>query len=90
MRKDMTKEETLNVINQIINDSTAAMKKEAAQLLDAQSWDFDAFGDRNTFARAAMECIFEKEKRQYAAINNTRAYKSLKANLDYELAFIHV
>lgn len=86
----MTKEETLNVINEIIEQSAAAMKKEAAQLLNAQAWDFDAFGDRNTFARTAMEVIFEKEKRQYAAVNNTRAYKTLKANLDYELSFIHV
>ena len=66
------------------------MKQEAAKLLDAQEWDFDAFGDTNTFARTAMEAIFEKEKRQYAAINNTRAYKTLKANLDYGLSFIHV
>ena len=86
----MTKEETLQVINEIIDESTKAMKKEAEQLLNAQSWDFDTFGDRNTFARTAMEVIFEKEKRQYQAINNTRAYKTLKANLDYELSFIHV
>ena len=86
----MTKEETLQVINEIIDESTKAMKKEAEQLLKAQSWDFDTFGDRNTFARTVMEVIFEKEKRQYQAINNTKAYKSLKANLDYELSFIHV
>lgn len=86
----MTKQETLDIINSIIDESTAAMKKEAEKLLDAQAWDFDTFGDRNTFARAAMEAIFDKEKSQYAAINNTRAYKDLKKNLEYELAFIHV
>lgn len=86
----MTKEETLQAINEIIDESTKVMKKEAERLLEAQSWDFDTFGDRNTFARTAMECIFEKEKKQYAAINNTKKYKQLKANLDYELSFIHV
>ena len=86
----MTKEETLEIINSIIDDSTKAMKAEAEKLLNAQSWDFDTFNDRNTFARAVMECIFDKEKAQYAAINNTKAYKQLKANLAYELAFIHV
>lgn len=85
----MTKEETLQVINEIITESTNAMRKEAEKLLNAQSWDFDTFGDRNTFARTAMEAIFEKEKEQYQAINNTKAYKELKANLKYELGFIH-
>ena len=89
-QKNMTKEETLQVINEIIDESAKYMKKEAEQLLNAQSWDFDAFGDRSTFARTAMEVIFDKEKKQYQAINNTKAYKSLKANLDYELSFIHV
>ena len=86
----MTKQETLETINAIIDESAKAMKKEAEQLLNAQEWDFDTFDDRNTFARTAMECIFEKEKKQYAAINNTRKYKTLKAALDYELSFIHV
>lgn len=85
----MTKEETLQVINEIIDESTKAMKAEAKQLLDAQEWDFNTFNDRNTFARTAMEAIFDKEKKQYQAINNTKAYKQLKANLEYELAFIH-
>ena len=86
----MTKEETLQVINEIIDESTKAMKKEAERLLEAQSWDFDTFGDKNTFARTAIECIFEKEKEQYAVINHTKKYRQLKANLDYELSFIHV
>lgn len=85
----MTKEETLQVINEIIDESTKAMKREAEQLLNAQSWDFNLFGDRNTFARTAMECIFDKEKSQYQAINNTKEYKQLKSNLAYELGFIH-
>ena len=87
---NMTKEETLQVINEIIDESTKSMKKEAAELLNTREWDFNTFGDRNTFARTAMEAIFDKEKKQYQAINNTKAYKSLKANLDYELSFIHV
>ena len=86
---NMTKEETLQVINEIIDESTKAMKKEAERLLEAQSWDFNTFGDRNTFARVVMECVFQKEKEQYAAINNTKGYKQLKTNLAYELAFIH-
>ena len=86
----MTKEETLQVINEIITESTTAMRKEAEQVLNAQSWDFDTFGDRNTFARTVMEAVFDKEKKQYQAINNTKAYKTLKANIEYELAFIHV
>ena len=61
----MTKEETLQVINEIIDESTKAMKAEAKQLLDAQEWDFNTFNDRNTFARTAMEAIFDKEKKQY-------------------------
>lgn len=85
----MTKEETLAVVNEIIDESTKAMKAEAEKLLNAQEWDFNTFGDRNTFARTVMETIFDKEKKQYAAINNTRAYKALKANLAYELSFIH-
>ena len=86
----MDKQQTLEVIYEIIDESTKAMKAEAEQLLNAQDWDFDMFKDRNTFARTAMETIFDKEKRQYQAINNTRAYKNLKANLAYELNFIHV
>lgn len=85
----MDKKETLAVINEIIDESTASMRKEAEKLLNAQEWDFNQFGDRNTFARTVMEAIFDKEKKQYQAINNTKAYKTLKANLAYELAFIH-
>lgn len=89
----MTKEETLAVINEIIDESTTCMKKEAEKLLDAQSWDFDTFGDRNTFARVVMEAIFEKEKKQYKVnamkADVSRKYRSLKLQLEYELAFIH-
>lgn len=85
----MDKEQTLQVISEIIAESTASMIKEAKQLLDTRDWNFDTFGDRNTFARVVMECIFDKEKAQYAAINNTKAYKQLKMDLSYELAFIH-
>lgn len=83
------KHHTLSVINAIIKESSCAMEREAAKLLNARDWDFEMFGDRNTFARTVMEVIFEKEKRQYAAINNTKAYKDLKKALDYELSFIH-
>ena len=90
----MTKEETLQVINEVIDESTKAMKKEAERLLEVQSWDFDTFGDRNTFARVVMEAIFEKEIKQYRA-NTTKAdvsrkYRKLKPSLEYELSFIHV
>ena len=83
------KRNTLSVINEIIEDSTRAMREEATKLLNTRDWDFEMFGDRNTFARTVMEVIFEKEKSQYAAINNTKAYKDLKKALDYELSFIH-
>lgn len=84
----MTKESTLAVVNEIINESTEAMRREAEQLLNAREWNFNQFEDRNTFARTVMECIFDKEKQQYQAINNTKAYKELKNELAYELAFI--
>ena len=84
----MTKEETLQVINEIIDESTASMKSRAVKLLESREWDFDTFGDRNTFARTVMEVMFDSEKSQYQAINNTKVYKELKKELGYELAFI--
>ena len=86
----MDKKETINVINEIIEDSCKSMKVEAEKLLSAREWDFNQFGDRNTFARLVMECIFDKEKDQYKAIiSNDRKAKQVKKNLAYELCFIH-
>lgn len=86
----MNKEQTLEVINEIIDESSASMKKEVKRLLDSQEWDYDAFGNRNTFARVVMECIFEKEKGQYAVLyeRKSKEYKRLKNALEYALAFI--
>lgn len=86
----MTKEETLEVINEIIDESSACMKKEAKRLLDSQEWDFDAFGNRNTFAKVVMEAIFDKEKKQYAVFyeKKSKEYRRLKNAIEYELAFI--
>ena len=86
----MDRKETLEIIDGIIDESTKAMKAEAAKLLETRDWDFNMFGDRNTFARTVMEVIFDREKSQYQAINNTRSYKQLKNDLAYELAFIKV
>lgn len=85
----MTKEETLEIVNKIIDESADAMKKEAVQLLNSRDWDFDQFGDRNTFVRAVLEALFMKEKDQYAAIDPKKAYKKLRCELAYELSFIH-
>ena len=85
----MTKEETLQVINEIIDESAAKMKENSTKLLDKRDWDFDKFGDRNTFARAVMECMFENEHFQYQPSDPTRTYKELKKQLKYEMLFIH-
>ena len=84
----MTKEETLQVINEIIDESTKHMKENSAKLLDKREWDFDKFGDRNTFARAVMEVMFENEHFQYQVSEPLRSYKDLKKDLKYEMLFI--
>lgn len=84
----MTKEETLQVINEIIDESAKHMKENSAKLLDRREWDFDKFGDRNTFARAVMEVMFENEHFQYQLPNPSRSYKDLKRDLKYEMLFI--
>ena len=84
----MTKEETLQVINEIIEESAKKMKENSAKLLDKREWDFDKFGDRNTFARAVMEVMFENEHFQYQLSEPTRTYKELKRDMKYEMLFL--
>lgn len=84
----MTKEETLQVINEIIDESAKHMKENSTKLLDKREWDFDKFGDRNTFARAVMEVMFENEHFQYQVSEPSRTYKDLKKDLKYEMLFI--
>lgn len=84
----MTKEETLQVINEIVDESAKHIKENAAKLLDKREWDFDKFGDRNTFARAVMEVMFENEHIQYQVSEPSRTYKDLKKDLKYEMLFI--
>ena len=84
----MTKEETLQVINEIVDESAKHIKENATKLLDKRDWDFDKFGDRNTFARAVMEVMFENEHTQYQLPNPSRTYKELKKDLKYEMLFI--
>jgi len=86
----MEKEEVLEIIFSIINESGQYMKKEAIKLLSCRKWDFNMFEDRNTFARLVMEVIFDKEKNQYQVINNTKKVKELKKELQYESMFIHI
>lgn len=86
----MEKKDVLDVIFSIINESGEYMKKGAIKLLSCREWDFNMFEDRNTFARLVMEVLFDKEKNQYLAINNTRKAKDLKRELQYESMFIHI
>lgn len=86
----MTKEETLQVINQSIDESAAAMKKIAEKLLNAQNWDFNHFGDRNTFARLVMGQLLEKEKSQYNIYSGRKPkdIKNFENVIQGELMFI--
>lgn len=68
----MTKEETLNVINEIIEESAKSMKEKAEKMLDSKNFDFDVFGDRNTFARIAFEVLVDYEISQYMFKGNRR------------------
>lgn len=85
----MDKKETLEIVNEIIDVSSNAMKRKAEELLNTREWDFDAFGDRNTFARAVIEVLLEDEKYQHMARNNTKRFKDIRNALAYELSFIH-
>lgn len=85
----MEREETLQVINEIIDESAKKMKENSAKLLDRREWDFNQFGDRNTFARAVMEVMFEHEHFQYQPSEPTRSYKELKRDMKYEMLFLN-
>mgnify|MGYP007069954456 CR=1 FL=1 len=88
----MTKEETLKVINEIIDDSAKSMKENAVKMLD-KNFDFDLFGDRNSFARIAWEILVNNEIPQYKYNGNRREKKfielcnRLKYNLMYHIHF---
>jgi len=87
----MNRKETLEVVNQILDESYKAMKEGAERLVNAREWDFNQFGDRNTFARAVATVLLQEEIRQYEPINiepksaTKRKYNQLARNLNYEL-----
>lgn len=82
------KEETLQVLTEIINESHKIMLSKAQKLADCKEWEFDAFADRNTFARLMFEVLCDEEKSQYQAINNTQTAKEIRKELKYEIGFI--
>lgn len=80
----MTKEETLNVVNEIIDDSAKHMKEKAKKMLDNPNVvDVNIFGDRNTFARIMFEILTQFELPQYAYNGNTKdkTFKQVYHNL---------
>ena len=84
----MDKQETLAVINQIIDESTKFMKQDAQKLLEAKDWDYDTFGDRNTFARLVIECLFDREKEQYITTYKSDKVRRIKQEIQGSLPFI--
>lgn len=79
----MDRKETLKVINEMIDESTACMKKGAEKILSGD-WDFDQFGDRNTFARCIFAALLTNEKAQYAP-KETSATRDLISTAKYLL-----
>ena len=84
----MNKTETLEVFNQMVDESSKTVKERAAKLLDVRDWDFDQFGDRNTFARVMFEALVGNEIRQYQVLRRTKQTTQLAVNLLYENAGI--
>lgn len=90
----MTKGETLEVVNQMLDESYKSAKEKALKLLSSREWDFDQFGDRNTFARCVFDSIIENEQTQYKPLNKStdRKYnkqvRELESTIFYELCGI--
>ena len=64
----MTKEETLQIVNEIITESAECMRKKAEKLCN-DNLDFNYFGDRNSFARCIIDVLLEEEREQYRIKN---------------------
>jgi len=79
----MTKEEVLNVLNEIIDESAKSMKEKAKKILDTKEFDVNVFGDRNSFARVMYELLIQYEIPQYSYKGN-RKEKTFK-NVYYGL-----
>ena len=79
----MTREETLTVVNKMLDESYKIAKERAEKLLAARDWDFDQFGDRNTFARVVFEVLMDNEISQYRAANG-REKNQLEGKLRWE------
>ena len=90
----MDRKETLEVVNQILDESYKAMKERAEKIVSAREWDFDQFGDRNTFGRAVASVLLVDEICQNMPINleprsaMKRKYNQLIRNIFYELRAI--
>ena len=80
----MNKQETLEVVNQMLDESYKTAKERAAKLLESRDWDFDQFGDRNTFARIVFEVLVNNELNQYKIQKRTRQTIQLEGSLIYE------
>lgn len=71
----MTKEETLNVVTEIIDESAKHMKEKAKEMLNNHNVvDVNVFGDRNTFARIMFEILTQFELSQYEYKGNRKDY----------------
>lgn len=71
----MTKEETLNVVTEIIEESAKHMKEKAKEMLNNHNVvDVNVFGDRNTFARIMFEILNQFELSQYEYKGNRKDY----------------
>ena len=81
----MDRQQTLEVVNACIEESAVAMKKKAKELLNARDWDFEHFGDRNSFARLVMQELLKSEVPQY---NTPKSDKDIKGAIAGELMYI--
>ena len=82
----MNQKETLEVFNLMVDESSKAVKERAARLLNTrgEDWDFDQFGDRNTFARVMFEVLVGNEITQYKVLKHTKKTALLAGSLRYE------
>ncbi len=80
----MTKEETLNVVTEIIEESAKHMKEKAKEMLNNPNVvDVDIFGDRNTYARIMFEILtqFELSQNEYKGNRKDKTFKRVYHNL---------
>lgn len=84
----MDRKETKQVLDEIIEESYKKMKENAEAIMNG-NWNFDMFGDRNTFARIAFECLAKYELEQYKAQNLSSNGKTLRTAMGYYLIENH-